>query len=361
MLDDLLGYLRSVAPDPVDIDILQPADPFLETAGEDLRRRIFITETVDGVVHCLRPEFTIPICLSHLSGEASVSSVGRYAYGGAVFRQARTGANEFQQAGLEDLGNPNRIAADVANLSDMVAALARVGVAVPEIMLGDQNLFAVVVESLQLPQAVARRLVRSFGTPNLLESQILRLTEKRPALNGEGDADRLAMTGDHAALVVHIEDKMRTANLTPHAGRSPQAIAERMIDLVREQQFQLSAKSADVLRRYLALHLPLGDAPDTLQKFADETGLSFGLAGKEFFQRVEALQSAGLDLTQIVYKASLGRNLEYYTGVLFEASFNNIVVAGGGRYDRLCSLLGAEQAIPAVGFSVSLDRVEEAQ
>ena len=114
MLDDLLGYLRQVAPDVADVGILQPADPFLETAGEDLRRRIFITETVNGVVHCLRPEFTIPICLAHLSEPKQSNAPARYAYGGTVFRQSRAGANEFQQAGLEDLGNPNRVAADDA-------------------------------------------------------------------------------------------------------------------------------------------------------------------------------------------------------------------------------------------------------
>jgi ATP phosphoribosyltransferase regulatory subunit len=360
MLDDLLSYLRGVAPDAVDVGILQPADPFLETAGEDLRRRIFITETVDGVVHCLRPEFTIPICLSHLSGQAGSNTAGRYAYGGAVFRQARAGASEFLQAGLEDLGNPDRVAADVASLSDMVKALAQVGIANPAIEIGDQNLFAVVVESLELPQAIARRLVRNFGAANLIETQIKRLTDGRSESNGDSEAVQLAQASDRAALIEHIEDKMRDANLAIHAGRSPQAIAERMIELAREQQFQLSGKSADVLRRYLALQLPLAEAPEALRAFADETGISFGLAGKEFFQRVEALVDAGLDLTHITYKASLGRNLEYYTGVLFEASCNDVVVAGGGRYDRLCSLLGADQATPAVGFSVSLDRVEEA-
>ena len=61
----------------------------------------------------------------------------------------------------------------------------------------------------------------------------------------------------------------------------------------------------------------------------------------------------------MTYRASFGRNLEYYTGVLFEAVVGDIAVAGGGRYDRLCSLLGAAAPVPAVGFSMALDRVEE--
>ena len=33
-------------------------------------------------------------------------------------------------------------------------------------------------------------------------------------------------------------------------------------------------------------------------------------------------------------------------------------LAGGGRYDRLLTLLGAKTPIPGVGFSVWLDRIE---
>ncbi len=33
------------------------------------------------------------------------------------------------------------------------------------------------------------------------------------------------------------------------------------------------------------------------------------------------------------------------------------VLAGGGRFDRLLTLLGAKERIPAVGFSLWLDRI----
>ncbi len=41
--------------------------PFLDMAGEDLRRRIFLTESETGAALCLRPEFTIPVCLDHIA------------------------------------------------------------------------------------------------------------------------------------------------------------------------------------------------------------------------------------------------------------------------------------------------------
>ena len=93
-----------------DIPILQPAEPFLETIGEDIRRRMFTTSGDDGVEMCLRPEFTIPICLHWLAGDNR--SAGRFGYFGPVFRRQRRTSNEFQQAGVEDFGAPDSLAAD---------------------------------------------------------------------------------------------------------------------------------------------------------------------------------------------------------------------------------------------------------
>src|SRR4029078_4070682 len=85
------------------VAVLQPADPFLDMAGEDLRRRIFLTESETGQTLCLRPEFTIPLSLNHTSSQAATPR--RYSYLGEVFRQRREGGNEFFQAGIEDLGD----------------------------------------------------------------------------------------------------------------------------------------------------------------------------------------------------------------------------------------------------------------
>src|SRR3954452_19743717 len=47
--------------------VLQPVEPFLELSGEDIRRRIFVTQDEGGTELCLRPEFTIPVCRLHRS------------------------------------------------------------------------------------------------------------------------------------------------------------------------------------------------------------------------------------------------------------------------------------------------------
>jgi ATP phosphoribosyltransferase regulatory subunit len=68
---DLAAYFATTSSEAVNIPILQPADPFLDMAGEDLRSRIFLTENEIGDSLCLRPEFTIPVCRNHIARNAA--------------------------------------------------------------------------------------------------------------------------------------------------------------------------------------------------------------------------------------------------------------------------------------------------
>ena len=70
---DILALFAARGAAPVDVAMLQPADPFLDIAGEDLRRRIFLTESETGETLCLRPEFTIPVCLDHIRLRAATA------------------------------------------------------------------------------------------------------------------------------------------------------------------------------------------------------------------------------------------------------------------------------------------------
>ena len=118
---DIETILAQLGAERLDVPVLQPADPFLDTAGEELRRRIFLSESETGETLCLRPEFTIPVCLHHL--ESAETGQRRYGYVGTAFRQRRVGGNEFLQAGIEDIGDTDGAAADARSLADALALL----------------------------------------------------------------------------------------------------------------------------------------------------------------------------------------------------------------------------------------------
>lgn len=115
-----------------------------------------------------------------------------------------------------------------------------------------------------------------------------------------------------------------------------------------------------MLEEFLSLDLPFADAAAALAGFADAAGLKLDGALSRFDARAAALANAGVDLKAITYRAAFGRPLDYYTGLVFEIveAGKPAVLAGGGRYDRMLTLLGAKDHIPAVGFSLWLDRIE---
>ncbi len=358
----ILDLFAARGADAIDVPMLQPADPFLDIAGEDLRRRIFLTESETGEMLCLRPEFTIPVCLDHIENRAATPR--RYAYLGEVFRQRRDGESEFVQAGIEDLGDTDTAGADARSLADAHALLA---MALPgarlSVTLGDQALFEAVLAALGLPRGWQKRLARAFGSPEMIAAALSDLADPPANRALAGEANLIAASGDRAALAAFVEGEMQEAGISPSAGRTPDEIARRLIEKAELSRLRLTPAQLDALKAFLAIHVPLADAAPALQGFAAASGIALGEALERFAARAAAILSNGLKAEEISYDAAFGRPLDYYTGLVFEIAAPGSArpLAGGGRYDRLLTLLGADKPIPGVGFSVWLDRIEKAR
>ena len=67
---------------------------------ETIRGHMFLTSDAAGQELCLRPEYTIPVCLAYLSS-GRAGSEASFSYLGPVFRTSPDSANEFIQGGLE--------------------------------------------------------------------------------------------------------------------------------------------------------------------------------------------------------------------------------------------------------------------
>lgn len=58
----------------------------------------------------------------------------------------------------------------------------------------------------------------------------------------------------------------------------------------------------------------------------------------------------------------LARGLDYYTGVIFEATYDNVniistSIGGGGRYDNLIEKFSSHGKIPSIGMSIGVERI----
>lgn len=346
----------------VDTPVIQPAEPFLDMAGEDLRRRIFLTENERGESLCLRPEFTIPVCLRHI--ETATGTPKRYAYLGEVFRQRREGSNEFYQAGLEDLGDTDAATADARIVADALACLHTVlpGHAFA-VTIGDQAVFEAVVAALGLPVGWQRRLVRAFGQTDVLEAIIARLAKPEPVAGLSPEVERMLEAGDDVGLANHLRDEMERTGYLTNASRAPQEIVRRLKEKRLLAGASLDSAKLDALKEFLSINVSLRYAPGVLADFARSAALPLEAAIAGFDARVAALRDAGASLADITWRAAFGRPLDYYTGLVFEVTVRgeHDVLVGGGRYDRMLTLLGAKDHIPAVGFSMWLDRIQKAK
>ena len=111
----------------------------------------------------------------------------------------------------------------------------------------------------------------------------------------------------------------------------------------------------------MSIHVPLADAAETLQAFAAGAGLSLGAALRRFRgpRRGNRDSMACRPARSATTPLSAGR----WTIIPAWCSRSRRArarepLAGGGRYDRLLTLLGASKPIAGVGFSVWLDRIE---
>lgn len=349
----------------IETAILQDADPFLETAGEDLRRRMFTTTGGAGEEMCLRPDFTIPVCLHHLQSLTDLPC--RYGYLGPVFRQREEGLHEFLQAGVEHLGRtetPYLVDADLMAIAVDAALMPDPKIELT-LKLGDPSLFHQLLASLDVPSGLSNRLIRAFGR-GLDEASLLRVLSPNDAENTTPlPVDMKKHLNDPEALQQAVADMMLAQGLSLYAGRGASEITRRYLETYGPQDFGLTetdkTRLTEVLSDYLKLNGPALEMPSRLAAFEKQHEVAFGANLVQFADRLsEFSNKAGASIpADFTFASDFARPLDYYTGFVFELFANGASrpVAAGGRYDRLMEILGSDDSVPAVGFSLWLDRM----
>ncbi|QDG79199.1 ATP phosphoribosyltransferase regulatory subunit [Labrenzia sp. PHM005] len=364
-IDAVLALFQAAGHAPVSPPILQPANVLLDLIGEDIRRRLFLTNGTDGADLCLRPDFTIPVCRHHVAHGDSTLPTG-YCYHGPVFRQRADGLGEIPQMGAESLGRTDIAEADADLLALSIKALETFGLQDISIRIGDETLFAAVLTGLGLPTVWQRRLRDLFGETDKLAAAVKRMAGGNTADDDSRDV-RLgflaALEGaDPEAAHAVVEDLLSIAGISAIGGRSPAEIADRFLEqaaLTRGAGGH--GKAAEALKAYLQIKSDGANAVSALKDFAGKYGLDLNAPLAAFEQRLAALAAKGIDPARLSFAAEFGRRLDYYSGFVFEVHADTQSedgpLVGGGRYDKLVTLLGADSQVPAIGFSMWLDRI----
>ncbi|WP_435166557.1 ATP phosphoribosyltransferase regulatory subunit [Falsirhodobacter sp. 1013] len=334
----LFAAFQSAGAQPVEADILLPADMLLDLYGEDIRARAYVTQDPLRGEMVLRPDFTVPVVQAHMAHGADPA---RYTYMGEVFRKQdtlRPRAAEYLQVGFEvfDRTAPEEADAEVFALFTELLAPLRV-----QPQIGDIGILMAAVHGLQTTETRRAALLRHVWRPRRFRHLL----------------DRYAgRTGPHPARVRLLKalEEGALPKTGPHIGlRSASEIAARIHALAEDADTpSIPARQATLLEDLMALSAPAPQALERLRDLAVDMP-HISVAVERFGARLTALKARGIVVDDLPFETTHGRTtLEYYDGFVFTfhaADPGLPVVASGGRYDALTRVLGQGQSIPAVG------------
>ena len=332
--------------------VLQPADPFIELMGEEMRRRLFTFTDPVGETLCLRPDLTIPTARQYIQQGKFEQS--QYYYSGTAFRYQPRGAGkpeEFTQVGIEilnaDTAMQNIVVDEVKVLNILVDFIRDQDVTKFDLFINDLELFSAILQDLKLTDRQQIRLRRSYSHGSSLELTLSQLISPPPVTRSSvmlepNQANRVIAGRSQEEIMARLQDKLDEANAEP-----------------------LAEETAAKIRALAALNCPVDELRAalrsigvTIHKATDEAICRFETRISEITKRCVIEPSA------ICFCAKRGRKLAYYTGFVFEICVPALgprqVVASGGRYDELLSALGAPEPLTAVGGAVSMERIYEA-
>lgn len=349
--------------------VIQPARYFLDVIGEGLRARTYVFTDPDGDELCLRPDLTVPTCRLHLERDADAGTPAKYCYNGAAFRFQPQGSDsthprEFRQAGIENFGDMEREAADAETVALIVSSLRAAGLKGGQLRIGDLGLFRALLKSVAMPERWRQLLMHRFWRPDAFRAELKRLVSGTGQTLDRERRDFVATLDetDKDAAQSRVAAYLDAKGIELTGTRSLAEITESLLWVAADAKAApLSAETAIMIERYVAVRGPALRVTDDLRTLAKAAGPDMSRAVDTFAERLKLMTATGIDLKDAEFSAEFGRNLEYYTGFVFEVVLPKLgrasPVAGGGRYDRLLKSVGAPREVPAVGAAVHTERL----
>ncbi|HET9218901.1 MAG TPA: ATP phosphoribosyltransferase regulatory subunit [Terriglobia bacterium] len=272
-------------------------DVFIKGMGTGLEERIYRFIDRDGNILALRPEFTSLVAKTVVTRLNRAPRPLRLYYSGEVLRFEKPKGG--RQREFAQIGiehfGSKGQSSDIEILLIAVEAFERLGIADFQINLGSVDFFGGIMDRISLPENQMAEL-----------KQVLSLK----------DRSGLELLLERLSLEARRKDILRAI---PHLTGGRNVIREAR-GLIRNER---SIQALDHLEEIYTT-----------------------------FERLDLSRHLTIDLGEI-------QGFDYYTGILFRAYVPQLgfEVATGGRYDGLPATFGED--LPAVGFSFSLDRLEQ--
>ena len=321
-------------------DVLLDSDYIIERSGEKFRSSMLTFNSEDGKTMCLRPDLTVASCISFLQKKSS----SKIYYSGQAYRRSNKKGSNFinDQLGIEILGSKNQTHDDYKVISTILSSAKKIKKKKIQIKVGDIGLFKSLINALDMPERWKLRLIRHFWRPSYFEELLKRL---------EKNTDIDAITFDKDKKRFYEMKKLNQDKII--AGRSISEILKRFDKKLKDpRSFTDGKKIVKIIKTFLQINCKLSKLDKKLLDFAKKNNIKI-----DIFKNFNSILNLKKINQDILFIANFGRDVEYYTGIVFEVFSGNKEIARGGRYDDLLKSLGAKKNIPAVGAAINLKNI----
>ena len=321
-------------------DVLLDSEYIIQRSGENFRRSMLTFENEDGKVMCLRPDLTVASCIKYLEKK----SKSKIYYSGQAYRRNNKKKSELvnDQLGIEILGSKNQSQDDYKVIKTILNSAEKIKSKKIEIKVGDISLFNRLINSLDMPERWKLRLIRHFWRPKYFEELLKRLEKN-------SDIDSVTFDADKK----RFDEMKKMEQEKVIAGRSISEILKRFDKKIKDpRSFNEGKQIVKIIRSFLKINCKLSKLDETLLNFAKKNNLK-----ENIFKEFKSIQNLKKFNIKVNFITNFGRDIEYYTGIVFEIFSGKKEIARGGRYDDLLKSLGAKKNIPAVGAAINLNNI----
>ena len=329
-------------------DVLLDSNYIIQRSGESFRKLILAFEDDNGKNMCLRPDLTIATCVKYL--EKNSKGTAKIYYIGQAYRRSNHSNKSIinNQLGLEIIGSKKKLSDDSEIISTILNAIKKIKIKKININIGDVSLFKQLIESLNIPERWKLRLIRHFWRPDYFEDLLNRLETN-------SDIDPVSFSYDKKKF---YEMKKIDQN-QQIAGRTISEILSRFDKKISDpRSFTEGKRTTKIIREFLKIKCSTDQIDKCLKKFLKKYNINKSGIKNEL--PIRNISNSGY---KIIFSTNFGRNIEYYTGMVFEISTikkkQKKELARGGRYDNLLKNLGSKKNISAVGAAINLNNLSE--
>ena len=328
----------------IELDSVIETNHIVERSGESFRRFIFSFNDQNGNELCLRPDLTIASCLRYLNER--IKGTAKVHYYGQAFRKNLNKTDPIirNQIGFEIIGSKNEKKDDKQIVETSLKSLSKFNYSSGNLVIGNVEIFKLLLNKLDIPKRWRLRLQRHFWRESYFNDLL----------------KRLETNSDVDPTIVEIDKKKYQRMLKGDqsrqiAGRSVNEILTRFNNKIKDPRRAKKGRNVvKIIKEFLKINCPVNQAANKLNLFFKKNKINLRVQ-KDYFP-IAKNKYAKLNIR---FSASFGRQLEYYTGMVFKIDIKSkskkINIINGGRYDNLIADLGSSKIIPAVGAAINLN------